>query len=131
MTKNNENKNIKYYKKKKKQYKNKYFNNLNSQGIIKKKQANEFNNFNKDLPVVTINKKNNSIEENNSKYLLKSKFLINKKQSLSLENVNSLSYNNDILNELFNKFFIINFKKDTYINLINDKKFILSKLNLI
>ena len=120
-----------YYKENKKQYKSRYFNNLNSQGIIKKKQANEFNNFNKDLPVVTINKKNNSIEENNSKYLLKSKFLINKKQSLSLENVNSLSYNNDILNELFNKFFIINFKKDTYINLINDKKFILSKLNLI
>src|SRR6266496_4158750 len=100
-----------YYKGNKKEYKIKYFNNFNNQGIIKKEQRDAFN-----------------IEKKDLEFLLLNESLISKEQSL--DNVNYSSYNNNnILNELFDKFFILKNKKDININFLYNKKFILSKLN--
>src|SRR6266516_1013914 len=95
------------------------FFNLNNKIII-----NDFkNNVNK-------NKEKFLNKEKNLEFLLLNESLISKEQSL--DNVNYSSYNNNnILNELFDKFFILKNKKDININFLYNKKFILSKLNLI
>ena len=119
-----------YYKGNKKEYKIKYFNNFNNQGIIKKEQRDAFNIEKKDLKAVITNKEKFLNKEKNLEFLLLNESLISKEQSL--DNVNYSSYNNNnILNELFDKFFILKNKKDININFLYNKKFILSKLNPI
>src|SRR5208282_1718154 len=66
-------------------------------------------------------------KKDNSCHLLLNEPLNNKEKYI--ENINYLKNNNNVLNRLFGNFFLSSIKKDIYINLIKDKKSIISKLN--
>ena len=77
---------------------------------------------------VTSNINYFSTKKDNIDYILLNESLSNKEKYLQY--LNNLEDDN-ILNGLFGNFFLLNTKKDIYINSLNDKKFILSKLNEI
>jgi len=105
----------------------KFFINSSYQDNIKKKQINLYNK-NKNNLMQTIWSKNSSLsKKDNSCHLLLNEPLNNKEKYI--ENINYLKNNNNVLNRLFGNFFLSSIKKDIYINLIKDKKSIISKLN--
>ena len=124
---------INYYKKNKKQYITNYFKNYKNQKIINKEEGNAFNLEIKKKEVI-IEKNFLFFNENNSQCLLKKELLLNKEDWLLDVNYLNSKYNY-ILSTLFDKFFILNFKKDfkkdSYVNLVKDKNVILSKLKPI
>jgi hypothetical protein len=109
---------------------NKYFNEFNSQINKEKGIVKSFNTNKKDHMKVIPLKNSFSLKKNESNDLFFKDSLKNK--DILINNINDSNYeNNNLLNGLFSKFFLLNFRKDTYINIVNDKKFILSKLNEI
>lgn len=106
----------------------KYSNNINIQVDVKKGQINSLNENKKKLIEVTSNINYFSTKKDNIDYILLNESLSDKEKYLQY--LKSLEDNN-ILNGLFGNFFLLNTKKDIYINSLNDEKFILSKLNKI
>ena len=119
------NKNIHMIDKKYNNYKN--TNNLNLQKKTEKVKINSFNVNNKDYIETISDKVSFSLKKENSSHLYFKEFINNKEKKI-LKGNNS-RYDKNLLSGLFNKFFLLNNKNDININLLKDKKSIISKLN--
>jgi len=105
-----------------------YKNNFNIQLDVKRGQINSFNK-NKKNSIEVISDINYFFPKKDKiDYILLNESLSNEEKCLHY--LNNLEDDN-ILNGLFGNFFLLNTKKDIYINSLNDKKFILSKLKEI
>ena len=120
------NKNIHIFDKNYSKYKN--TNNLDLQKNVKKVKINLFN-INKKDSMETISDKvflSVKKENENSNYLLFKESLYNYEKNILSDNYSKDDKN--LINGLFNKFFILNNKKFINTNLLKDKNFVISKL---